>query len=274
MGEEEKWMPLLRISSAAPLYAEAFPDGAVTTPRVLQFACAGRNNPNSIRSCLRLCRENARVARDRISKEMWEAVNESWLSLEERLKGPLTQEKAGALLGELRSDVARINGLTTDTMMRGEAYSFFKLGAFAERTDMTARILDVKYHIILPEVATVGSALDYYQWAALLKSLSGFEAFRRKHHTGFRPIDVVGFVLFERDFPRSVAFSVDWMAAALETIGLDGKERTRAAFSALGDLVRGSSAEGVFNEGLHGYLTELLARLAAFHSAVAEEFFQ
>jgi uncharacterized alpha-E superfamily protein len=273
MSEETKWMPLLNISSAASLYAAVHPDGAITTPRILQFVCSGRNNSNSIRNCLRICRENARVARDRISKEMWEAVNEGWLFLEDRLKGSPTPERAGGLLGELRDHVSLINGLATDTMMRGEAYSFFRLGSCVERTDMTARILDVKYHLILPEVSMVGSALDYYQWAALLKSLSGFEAFRRRYHTGFLPLNVVGFVLFEPDFPRSAVFSVRWMRTALNTIGLEGKNGTAAAFASLCDLVDGCSAEAVFSEGLHGYLTGLLDGLARFHSALSEEFF-
>src|SRR4029077_20859102 len=130
---------------------------------------------------------------------------------------------------EVRNGVARFHGLTSNTMMRGEGWSFYLLGTFLERADMTARILDVKYHLLLPDIAMVGSPLDYYQWAALLKSLSGFEAFRRKYHAGLRPVDIAAFVVFERDFPRSLRFSVERMEHALREIASIGDKGAAAA---------------------------------------------
>lgn len=272
MGEEDKWRPILQINSSEPLYDEQF-SGGINTSRVLQFISAGRSNPSSIRTCLRLFRENARVARDRISKEMWEAVNEIWMSFDERLKGSLSAERAGALFVEMRNQVARFNGLTSSTMMRGEAYAFYQMGRCFERADMTSRILDVKYHIILPDLSMVGSALDYYQWAALLKSLSGFEAFRRSYHSGFMPADVAEFVVLNRDFPRSIVFSVEHIGEALDAIGLERKDATRTTFEELAKMVSVTSQD-IFDEGLHEYLANLLGRLSQFHSALAEEFFQ
>jgi uncharacterized alpha-E superfamily protein len=273
MGEEDKWRPILQINSSEPLYVEQFGNAGISTPRVLQFICAGRANPNSIRTCLRLFRENARVARDRISKEMWEAVNEVWMVFDERLKGPLTSERTSSLFVDLRNQVARFNGLVASTMMRGEAYAFFQLGGCLERADMTARTMDVKYHIILPDLSMVGSALDYYQWAALLKSLSGFEAFRRNYHSGFMPADVAEFVVLNRDFPRSIVFSVDRMGGALQIIGLESKDKARAAFGEISGMVS-VTAQEIFAEGLHEYLGRLRTHLGSFHMALAEEFFQ
>ena len=204
---------------------------------------------------------------------MWEAVNEIWMGFNDRLKGPLTAERTSSMFVELRNQVARFNGLTSSTMMRGEAYAFYQLGGCLERADMTSRILDVKYHIILPDLSMVGSALDYYQWAALLKSLSGYEAFRRSYHTGFMPADVAEFVVLNRDFPRSIVFSVGRMGAALQIIGLEHKDATGAAFSNLSAMVAVTSQQ-IFDDGLHEYLESLLARLALFHGALAEEFFQ
>jgi uncharacterized alpha-E superfamily protein len=169
--------------------------------------------------------------------------------------------------------VARFNGLVASTMMRSEAYAFYQLGGCFERADMTARTLDIKYHIILPELTMVGSALDYYQWAALLKSLSGFEAFRRNYHSGFMPADVAEFVVLNRDFPRSIVFSVERMGAALQTIGLEHKDATRAAFSTISGMVAITSQQ-IFDNGLHEFLMSLLERLSQFHGALAEEFFQ
>ena len=275
MSEEDKWLPILKISSSEELFTSLYgKDVALTAPRMLQFISSERGNSNSIRSCVRLFRENARVARDRISKEMWEMVNELWMSINDRLKSPLTPEKSRPFFVLLRNEISRFDGITANTMMRGESYSFYELGEFMERADMTARILDVKYHIILPDLALVGSALDYYQWAALLKSLSGFEAFRRKYHAGFRALDVVEFVIFERDFPRSIFFSVEMMGKALETIGLANKDRTAGAYAALRSLLTETTAELVFTSGLHEFIEELLARLGNLHAALSEDFFQ
>ncbi len=273
MGEVDKWRPILQINASEPLYVEQFGSGSLNTSRVLQFISAGRNNPSSIRTCLRLFRENARVARDRISKEMWEAVNEIWMGFNERLKGPLSAERAGAMFVDLRNQVARFNGLVASTMMRGEAYAFYQLGGCFERADMTSRTLDVKYHIILPDLSMVGSALDYYQWAALLKSLSGFEAFRRNYHSGFMPADVAEFVVLNREFPRSIVFSVKHMGGALQIIGLENKDATRSAFASISAMVDKTSQE-ISDDGLHEFLESLLAKLAQFHTALAEDFFQ
>jgi uncharacterized alpha-E superfamily protein len=195
------------------------------------------------------------------------------MGFDERLKGPLTSERVSTLFVELRNQVARFNGLVASTMMRGEAYAFYQLGGCLERADMTARIMDVKYHIILPDLSMVGSALDYYQWAALLKSLSGFEAFRRSCHSGFMPADVAEFVVLNRDFPRSIVFSVERMGAALETIDLQGKAATEAAFVQLSTMVQTTALE-ISSEGLHEFLQRLLAGITSFHAALAEEFFQ
>ena len=214
-----QWRPLLSISGSEDIYAHCYPGADITAHKMIQFMTQERSNPNAIRTSLRLARENARVVRDRISKEMWEAMNELWLHTDRQLQAPLLPERAAALYAEVRNGVARFHGVTSNTMMRGEGWGFYVLGIFLERADMTARILDVKYHLLLPDLSMVGSPLDYYQWAALLRSLSGFEAFRRKYHAGLRPIDVAEFVIFERDFPRSLRFCVSRMQAAFEDIG-------------------------------------------------------
>lgn len=270
MSAEERWRPILQITSAGSLYASEFHDPAITTERVLQFISAGQSNPSSIRTCLRQFRENARVARDRISKEMWIAVNEMWMKFKERLKEPPSSEGASQLFNELRNEVARFNGLAASTMMRGEAFNFYRLGGYVERADMTVRILDVKYHILLPDLSMVGSALDFYQWAALLKSLSGFEAFRRSYQSDFTPADVAEFVVLNRDFPRSVVYSIERMHASLPAIS---SARDGAVQSTYRDLIALTQTEDAFAEGLHEILESLLQGIARFHTALAEEFF-
>jgi uncharacterized alpha-E superfamily protein len=261
-----QWKPLLSITASEEAYAQCYEGGAISAHKVIQFMTQERKNPNAIRTSLRLARENARVVRDRISKEMWEAMNELWLQVDRHLVTPLVPERATTLYAMVRNGVARFHGLTMNTMMRGEGWGFYLLGT---------RILDVKYHLLLPDPALVGSALDYYQWAALLKSLSGFEAYRRKYHAGLRPIDVAEFLIFEPDFPRSLRFCVTRMHDSLRTIAsgeLSGV--TEAAIRKLEACLEHRTADQVFRDGLHEYLEDFLEKISQLHAALAAEYFE
>jgi len=273
MSEGDRWRPLLSITSAEESFTALFNDGQITQSRVLQFMTAEKTNGNSIRTCLRLARENARIARDRISKEMWETINELWLSVDQQLKTPLHPLRAGQFFSFVRSEVARVNGVTISTMMRGEGFGFYRLGTFLEQADMTARILDVKYHLLLPDTKLVGSALDYYQWSALLKSLSGYEAFRRKYHAGFRPLDVVEFTIFETEFPRSLAYTLERMRTALIATGTKFTLRSEKALKQLQAMLEDNSAERIFSTGLHEFLQEFLAGISTLNEAAQADLF-
>lgn len=269
LSETAEWKPLLSICGKEEDYAQVTEGGEIVGARVIEFLTRERRNASSIRSCLRSARENARVVRDRISKEMWEDVNELWLRSEDRLPRPLAPEYYRWLRGE----VDRFHGTTSSTMMRGEAFGFYLLGFFLERADMTARILDVKYHLLLPELSLVGSALDYYQWAALLRSLSGFEPYRRRHPR-LQPIDVAEFVVLDADFPRSLRFAVDRMEQALAKISSPSPESpSLRAIERLRQILEKQSGEGLFDQGLHEFLSTFLGGLAAVNAAVQDEYF-
>jgi uncharacterized alpha-E superfamily protein len=270
IGEAAEWRPLLAICGHEEAVAQATVSREPTAQRASDFITRAKENPGSIRQSLRLARENARVVRDRISKEMWECVNELWLRSEERLARPLTAD----YYRTLRSEVARFHGLTVSTMTRGEAFGFYLLGFFLERTDMTCRILDVKYHLLLPDVSMVGSPLDYYQWAALLKSMSGFEAYRRKH-PALRPVDVADFVILDPDFPRSLRFAVDRIQGALVSVGSQGARSAGvAAAMELSTLLEKHDAHELVSAGLHEFLDEFLRRCSRLHAALEDEYFE
>lgn len=268
------WRPLLGISSSFEGYSELYPDGEISGGRVIRFMTQERTNPNSIRSSLRTARDNARVVRDRISKEMWEIMNELWLKAQPYLDRPDAPEAMVQFCRFVRSEVARFHGVTVSTMLRGEAFGFYHLGTFMERADMTARILDVKYHLLLPELTLVGSALDYYQWAALLRSISGFESYRRVYNTGFDPADVAEFVILHPDFPRSLRFSIDRIEQALEAIDgkPDGSPAAKLVAKVLKELEPGAPG-AIFRAGLHEMLTEFVANVAAIDTALHDTLF-
>jgi len=269
IAEAAEWRPLLVICGHEAAFTEVVGAREMSSSRVIEFITRERRNAGSVRNSLRLARENARVVRDRISKEMWESVNELWLRSEERLERP----PAADYYRFLRSEVARFHGLTVSTMVRGEAFGFYLLGFFLERADMTCRILDVKYHLLLPDVSMVGSPLDYYQWAALLKSMSGFEAYRRKHHQ-LRPLDVAEFVILDPEFPRSLRFAVDRMQQALVSVGAEARSPSMGAAMELSSLLEKTDAAGLFEQGLHEFLGAFLERVSALHDALQEEYFE
>ena len=272
--EEMQWQPLLNIVGADELYPQRYTDKRVTVQRVIHLLTQERDNPGSLYNSLRLARENARVVRDRISNEMWEALNEFWLAVDKHLKTTLQPWRAAEFYSYVHREVATFFGLAQSTMMRGEAYGFTVLGSLQERADMTARILDVRYHLLLPDVSMVGSPLDYYQWGALLKSLSGFEAYRRTYQSGIRPIDVVEFTVLNPDFPRSLAYCMDGMEKALERIGWVSQGSVPEAMEALRGHLDGATPQGVLDQGLHEYLDQFLALLAALGTALQGDYFE
>lgn len=270
-----QWEPTLKIVSCNQLFEQTYGEGKASGSQVLRFMTQEKKNPGSLINSLRLARENARVARDRITNEMWEAINEFWLHTNRQLKAPFVPWGAAEFYKNIRQQVARFQGLTHNTMMRGEAYGFTRLGTLLERADMTTRILNVKYHLLLPDTSMVGSPLDYYQWGALLKSLSGFESYRRLYHNGIRPIDVTEFVVLDPYFPRSLKFQVDQMGLALSQIVSDINEcHVCDAMNALHQHLQESTPETILENGLHEYLQGFLGLLSDLNSALQSDFFQ
>ena len=274
MPEAHQWEPLLRIVGSAERFAELHPGVPVTGARAIPFMVQERANPGSLFSSLRLARENARVVRDRISRPMWETINELWLYVERQIQQRLSPERAPNFLLAVRKEVSRFNGLAVGSMMRGEAFGVYLLGTCLERADMTARILDVKYHLLLPS-ESIGSALDYYQWAALLKSLSGFEAYRRKYHSAVRPIDVVEFLVLDREFPRSLRFCVERMVQALGQIGPSSADAPSVrSMQQLRGLLDARDAAAIFEQGLHEFLVDFLDGISTVNGALQRDYFE
>lgn len=277
LTEPAMWRPILRIGDHEPSYMARYPDGLITGARVLAHLTDEPTNDNGIRGSIRHARENARMVRDRLSREMWECLNEIYLALEDSPRraprGRGNVGRSAEFYNRLREEIARFHGTTISTMMRGEPFSYYLLGTFVERADMTARVLDVKYHIILPNINMVGSPVDYYQWGALLKSLSGFEAYRRQYHSGLRPVDVVAFAVFETHFPRSLRFCVNQLRWAIQVLDERPMESDLLT-GPLQALLEGTSAAEIFEGGLHEFLQSFLDQVNVLHDELAARYFE
>ena len=200
-GAQEQWEPLIITSGDQKLFQKRH--GTATRANVIQFLSFERENPNSILSCLRAARESARSIREIISSDMWEQVNKFYLMVNEAAAENRDMSSPHDFFTEIKLASHLFEGLTDNTLSHGEGWHFSRLGTLLERADKTSRILDVKYFILLPAVSDVGTPFDDIQWAAVLRSTSAFEMYRKRHHH-ITPNLVVDFLLLDRDFPRSV----------------------------------------------------------------------
>ena len=230
----------------------------LTLPALLDFMALDEKNPSSIYSCLKWARENAHAVRWQITSEMWETLNATWLELKSFKKKEVVGADATRFFDWVKDRSHLFRGVTYGTIVRGEAFNFSRLGTFLERADNTARILDVKYHILLPRVEDVGGALDYYQWAALLRSVSSFETYRTLYRDQIFPIKVAQLLLLERRMPRSLAACFDQVTEALNRIEGQNDQAAKRLASELHARLTHADIEEIFQGGLHEYLESAL----------------
>jgi uncharacterized alpha-E superfamily protein len=268
-----QWQPLVDTSGDALLFKARY--GVASEHAVVRFLVFDRENPNSILSCVRVARENARSIRETISSSMWEQINALYLLLRGR-----ENETGGVdlpeFIREIRQACALFHGVTHTSMTRDEAYNFLRLGGFIERADKTTRLLDVKYFFLLPSVAYVGTPLDDVQWGALLKSAGGFEMYRKRFRT-IGPAKVVEFLLMDTEFPRSVRFCLGAADRALHRITGSQPGSFRCPSERLLGRLRAdldySPADRVLREGLHEFLDEMQAKLNEIDHEIFADFF-
>ncbi len=256
-AEAHLWYAPLNITGCADAYATQH--GAVDADHVTRFIALDPVNPASIFSSLRRARDNALAIRGAITSEMWESINATWLDLN-RMTSNLSSRRMTAFFDWVKERSHLFRGVTLGTILKDDALNFIRLGTFLERADNTARILDVKYHILLPSVSDVGGAADYYQWGALLRSVSAFEAYRKIYRDAISPQRVAELLILRADMPRSLHACLNEVESTLEIInGSTGREARRSA----GELHAGlhfGLIEDIFVGGLHEYLTEFLVR--------------
>ena len=258
-AEAYLWYAPLNITGCADGYEVKY--GLAQADTVTHYMTLDQDNPTSIYSCLRLARENARTVRGAITSEMWEVINDTWLELN-RLPQQMDTEKFQAFFDWVKNRSHLFRGVTLGTIIKDIGLSFIKLGTFLERADNTARILDVKYHILLPSLTDVGGAADYYQWGSLLKSVSAFEAYQKIYRDVISPQRVSELLIFRDDMPRSLHACMDEVEAALIDINGHSGHEARRIVGVQHATLHFGRIEDAFSEGLHEYLTGFLENTA------------
>ncbi|MGB6014895.1 MAG: alpha-E domain-containing protein [Nodosilinea sp.] len=272
-GMEQQWEPLVRTTGDQAMFQARY--GEATAENILRFLTFDREYPNSIISCLKSARENARSVREIISSEMWEQVNSFYLMVNEAADVGLLSE-LHRFFPEVKMASHLFAGVMEATMAHTEGWHFGQLGRLLERADKTARILDVKYYILLPSVTDVGSPLDDLQWIALLKSASAYEMYRKCQYR-ITPKGVTGFLILNREFPRSIQFCLLEAERSLHCISGTpaGTWRTNSdrALGRLRSELDYLTIEEITQQGLHEFLENLQTRINPVSEKIFSDFF-
>jgi uncharacterized alpha-E superfamily protein len=240
---------------------------------VLRYMVLDLDNPSSILSCAKAARENARAVRGAITSEMWEVLNSTWLELQHFNESRLDSGGVSQFFDWVKERAHLFRGVTVGTALKDEAFHFNRLGIFLERSDNTARILDVKYHVLLPSVEDVGGAVDYYQWAAVLRSVSAFESYRKVYRDVITPLRVAELLILRDDMPRSLHAC---MRETYDIMQLLRRAQTTEALRLAGALwseLHFGRIDVIFNQGLHEYLTDFLTQTDALGDEINRSYF-
>lgn len=264
------WSSALAVASAEEGFSAT---GETLTPsNVARYLTLADENPSSIRSCLRSARTNARAVRTALSREAWETINRAWSGVRDRASPGGTQAALG-LIDQVKAEARGFEG-ALHRMLHNEASWFIRLGAAIERADNTARLLDVKYHLLLPEGAEVGGAIDRDQWTTILHTVSAVTAYRWLYREGLQPWLIAEMLILRSELPRSLSASMEEVVTVLTALGRrSGKqgEADRLARSRLTKLKQ-CRIEPLFQRGLHEYLQDFLAEVPTLDTAIATQF--
>ncbi|MDE0086808.1 MAG: alpha-E domain-containing protein [Candidatus Poribacteria bacterium] len=273
VGMQAQWEPLVATTGDDEEFEERY--GEASREAVLKFLTFDTENPNSIISCLRAARENARSIRENISSEMWEKLNDAYLMVTETPE-EWAMTEPHQFFTDIKVASHLFMGLTDNIMSHSEAWHFCQLGRLIERADKTSRIVDVKYFILLPSVSDVNTPFDDIQWGALLHSASAFEMYRRTHGL-ISPNNVVAFLLLDREFPRSVLYCLSKAEESLHAIsGTPLETFSNSAEQGLGQLrseFAYAQVDQVLHSGLHEFLDAFQTKLNDVGEDIYKTFF-
>lgn len=268
------WQGLLSISELLPAYKEKH--DAILAREVMDFMVQDESNPSSIVSCLSAARENARAVRGTLTTEVWETQNQTWLEVKRMIKQGEYEADPSQFFEwvKFRSHLSR--GVTVGTMLMDEALHFMRLGTFLERADNTARLVDVKFHAVESDFYGTANGkdqeYDFYHWSAILRSVSGFEVYRKVYRDVIRPERVAELLILRPDMPRSLHASLNEVVANLALVANDqSKETQRRAGKLRAELQYGCIDE-ILATGLHAYLTQFLDRINDLGAHISRDF--
>jgi uncharacterized alpha-E superfamily protein len=274
VGSTQQWQPLVDTTGDSKAFKDRY--GAATQQTVINFLAFDAESPNSIASCVRIARENARSVREVISSEMWEQINQFYLMVSSVTARVESLSDPQEFFASVKTASHLVAAVTDATMTHGEGWHFSRLGRELERADKTSRILDVKYFLLLPAVSDVGTTFDDIQWAAVLRSASAFEMYRKRHGR-IAPDRIVEFLLLDDEFPRAIRYCAMTARESVHAISGTAPGMFRnPAERLLGELcseLAYAQIEEIIAGGLHEYLDELQTKMNGVSEGIYDTFF-
>jgi uncharacterized alpha-E superfamily protein len=271
-GERNEWEGAVSVAGDVQEFKRLYDVADEYTVR--DFLAFSPHNPSSIRSCIETARENARAVRTALTVEMWDSINGAWLELQKMRTQGMTHDEFVAFVEWVKGVSLAFDGSAYRTMLRNDAFWFTRLGLAIERADNTARILDVKYHVLLPKTETVGGSLDYFQWTTILREVSALTAYHWVYRESVKPWLVADLLILNQQLPRSLANCYEILVRHLDLIGEDYGRRgpsQRYASNTLARL-RSTRIESVFTKGLHEFIEEFIVENNRLGSSIAEQY--
>jgi uncharacterized alpha-E superfamily protein len=271
-SDTEEWRSVITTAGCQQAYLEKHE--TIRSDKILDFILRDKENPNSVLCAFHTARENARMTRTALTREVWEAINDAWMSVRDALRRPIPERDLPEILSLVRRQGAQVRGAITGTMLRNDIYNFIQIGTLVERADNTSRILDTKYYVLLPSSASIGSSLDNVQWEMILRSASAERSFYWLHGGTVSPPAIADFLIFDARLPRSLAFCYDMITEYLGRLAEEYGESTPAHELAIRQENRLTALNiaRVFEEGLHEFLTSFMAQNAAFSAQIETDY--
>lgn len=272
VGSSNEWESAVAAAGCANAFFAAH--GEANEQAVTEFLAFAASNPSSIRNCFENARLNARAVRTALTTEMWDTINGAWLDLKKWGAGPSSREELARFLRWVPESSLRFDGCAYRTMLRNDAYWFSRLGVYIERADNTARILDVKYHLLLPAHEKVGGPLDYFHWSAILRSVSALTAYHWVYRENVKPWLVADLLILKDEMPRSLASCYENLVQNLDCIarayGRQGPAQRQAR--AMRTRLENSRIDEIFQSGLHEFIGAFVEDNNRLGTAVAQQY--
>ncbi len=267
-----EWDSAVATAGCPDTFYKVYDEANETTVR--DYLAFNPDNPSSIRNCLAIARANARAVRTALTSEMWDAINGAWLELKRFDGRAMGREEYSRFLDWVKTVSLSFDGSAYRTMLRNDAFWFTRLGVSIERADNTARILDVKYHVLLPETEKVGGSLDYFQWTTILREVSALTAYHWVYRQSIQPWLVADLLVLNREMPRSLTNCYEVLVRHLDLIGDAYGRRgiSQRLATATHAHLTSTRIDAVFQQGLHEFVTEFIADNNRLGAAITEQY--
>jgi uncharacterized alpha-E superfamily protein len=262
-GTEEDWGGVLESAGVREVYGKK--SATVPGAAAIDFLMRDKSNPSSVINSIENGRNNARMVRTALTRESWEAINESWLQINQALSRKITNSTLPDVIDLIKRRIVLMRGTFS-------GYNFSMLGSFIERADNTARILDVKYYVLLPSLMYVGGSIDNYQWQSILRSVSAHRSYSWVYETEYRPANIAHFLILNQRMPRSLAFCYEGINSNLAHLARDysGQIGAHETAARTRNSLLTASIDQIMETGLHEYLEDFIIANDRLASEISE----